>query len=220
MKLQYLGDSKDSFKWDYHDYLVSQLDYPIFKIALMMTPNDRSTDGQTRPSLFPARNEIIDFCHELRDSRSIETIKVLPAKSGASYKVILHKDGDRFNNRNRDQYFAGFNDSKAQLVFLDPDNGFEPEKSFNEKHVTYSDVSNLLEQLSNGSVVSVFQHSRRVSFPKDFARIRKRLRSGYSTAIFWHSLMFVLVSKSENVLDRVLSANEQYAKTYPVKIIA
>lgn len=219
MKLQYLGDSKDSFKWDYHDFLVSQLGFPVFRIALLMTPDDEGTHGQSSPSLFPARIEIIDFCHELRLSRSIEAIQKLPVRSGSSYKVSLHRGDSHINNSNRNEYFSGFNDSEDQLVLLDPDNGFEPEKSFDEKHVTFSDVSNLLEQLSNESIVSVFQHFRRKSFPDDFARIRERLISGYSTAIYWHSLMFVLVCKSEKSLSRAISANETYAITNPVKII-
>ena len=59
MKLQYLGDSKDSFKWDYHDFLVSELEYPLLNIALMMTLDDGGNDGKTHPSLSPARDEII-----------------------------------------------------------------------------------------------------------------------------------------------------------------
>ena len=104
----------------------------------------------------------------------------------------------------------------SELVFLDPDNGFEPEKSCSEKHVAYRDISQLLDQMSFDSVISVFQHFRRKSFPKDYARIRERIQSGHSTAIYWHSLMFVVASKSEKVIQRVASANENYAKTNPV----
>ncbi len=92
MKLQYLGDSKDSFKWDYHDFLASELNYPVFNVVLMMTPDDGGNDGKSNPSLFPARAEIIEFCQDLRENRSIETIMSLPAKSGASYGVRLHND--------------------------------------------------------------------------------------------------------------------------------
>jgi hypothetical protein len=49
MKRQYLGDSKDCFKWDYHDYLMSALGYKILNILLMMTPDDKSNDGKTKP---------------------------------------------------------------------------------------------------------------------------------------------------------------------------
>lgn len=219
MKLQYLGDSKDSFKWDYHDFLTSQLGYSKLNIALMMTPDDGGNDGQLHPSSFPARPEIISFCHDLRLSRSIETIRTLPAKSGAPYDVLFHKGGIHFNSSNRNEYFSGFNNSEDQLVFLDPDNGFEPEKSCNEKHVRYADLSRVLDQISDESLVSIFQHFRRISFPADFSRIRERIEWGYTSVIYWHSLMFVAVSNSEKAISRVKSANEKYAKINPVKII-
>jgi hypothetical protein len=38
MKRQYLGDSKDSFKWDYLHFFVEKLGYSQLKIAWMMTP--------------------------------------------------------------------------------------------------------------------------------------------------------------------------------------
>jgi len=62
MKLQYLGDSKDSFKWDYHDYLTDALGYNLLNILLMITPDDETNEGKTNPDWFPARKEIIDFC--------------------------------------------------------------------------------------------------------------------------------------------------------------
>ena len=74
-------------------------------------------------------------------------------------------------------YFSGLDGAGDALVFLDPDNGFEPQRSCTDKHVRYGEVSRVIEQLSADSVVSVFQHFRRVPFPEDFARIRRRLGS-------------------------------------------
>lgn len=219
MKLQYLGDSKDSFKWDYHDYLASQLEFPLFNIALMMTPDDGGDDGKSHPSLFPARGEIIDFCNELRDKRTIEAIRGLPHKTGASYKIEFHKNGTHVHNKNRTEYFSGINGTDSQVLFIDLDNGFEPEKSINEKHVGYRDISCILEQISEVSVISVFQHHRRKSFKDDFSRIKERIKSGHSTAIYWHSLMFVLITKSELTLDRVVMTNNEYAAFNPVTVI-
>ena len=226
MKLQYLGDSKDSFKWDYHDYLLSKIGYSTFNIALMMTPDDSGNDGNLPPALFPARSEIIGFCHDIRQARytgtigkAVGNIKNLPEKSSALYDVSLHKGTTYFTNENRNEYFSDFKNSENQLVLLDPDNGFEPETILNEKHVRYTDITKILEQLSDESVVSVFQHHRRITFPNDFARIKERIETGYATAIYWHSLMFVAVSKSEKVLSRVVSVNEKYAKVNPVEVI-
>jgi hypothetical protein len=218
VKRQYLGDSKDSFKWDYHDYLVSELKYPRLTVALMLTPDDAGNDGKTKAERFPARTPILRFCREFQSNRTIERIKALPRNTGGAYEVTLHKDGRRLTDRT--EYFSGFDSNLKQLVFLDPDNGFEPEKSCNDKHVSYKDIAILLEQLSDTSIVSVFHHFRRVSFPDDFARIRARLGTMcYSTAIYWHSLMFVAVGKSERSIDAVIAANKRYAADHPVKVI-
>jgi len=220
MKLQYLGDSKDSFKWDYHDFLVSELKYSLLNIALMMTPDDDGNDGRTHPSLFPARQEVIDFCQYLRANRSVNSIKLLPQKTGASYRVALHNNGEYIINGNRATYFSNISRESHQLLFLDPDNGFEPEQSITDKHVGYGDVSRILEQVSRETVVSIFQHHRRLSFPDDFDRIRQRITSGYSTAIYWHALMFVAIAKSKKTVERVTTANKKYAVANPVKVIA
>lgn len=226
MKLQYLGDSKDSFKWDYHDYLLSELGFSKFNIALMMTPDDGGNDGNLHPTLFPARSEIIDFCHDIRCERyagtvseALANIKHLPEKMSYRYNVSLHKDATYFTNKNRSEYFSDFINHENQLVLLDPDNGFEPEMSFNEKHVRYTDISQILEQLSDESVVSIFQHHRRKKFPDDFVRIKERINIGFTTAIYWHSLMFVVVSKSEKAISRVVSANEKYVVENPVEVL-
>ena len=98
------------------------------------------------------------------------------------------------------------------MLFLDPDNGFEPEKSINEKHIGYNDISYILDQVSEKTVLSVFQHHRRKSFPADFARIKGRILSGHATAIYWHSLMFVAISKSAIVINQVAAINKKYAE--------
>lgn len=220
MKLQYLGDSKDSFKWHYHDYLVQELRYPFLNIAFMMTPDDESNDGKSHPSLFPARDKIIKFCENLRKKRSTQAVRRLPEITGSSYAVEFHKESVFITNQNRTQYFSGFSADVNQLLFLDPDNGFEPEKSYSKKHVLYSDIASVLGQISDDSVISVFQHFRRKSFVKDFARIKECLYGGYATAIYWHSLMFVAIGKSQKVIAQVGEANEKYSRTYPVEVIA
>ncbi|NQU09125.1 MAG: hypothetical protein HQ583_11205 [Candidatus Abyssubacteria bacterium] len=222
MKLQYLGDSKDSFKWHYHDYLAQELGFPLLNIAFMMTPDDGSNDGKSDPSLFPAGREIIKFCKILRKKRSIDEIRRLPKVTGAKYEIKFHNNEDEFKNQNREHYFSGFSAEKDhQLVFLDPDTGFEP-KEPNETHVLYSDIKSILGQISYGSVISVFQHFRRKKFEEDFAEIKKGLPSEHATAIWWrsaqHSVMFVAVGKSQKDIAKVREANENYLGTIQPKL--
>lgn len=222
MKLQYLGDSKDSFKWDYHDFLVSELGYPLFNIALMMTPDGESGHGRSSPTQFGAKREIIAFCEGLRRSRSIESIKTLPDISGSSYRVDFHNGSVLLTNGNRSAYFRGFSQLEDQVVFLDPDIGFEPEKSLDDGHVGYKDVARILDQLSEESIVSVFQcWPHKGTFPDVFKHVKARtVAPCYSTAICWqNSLMFVALSKSEGAINRVRAANAKYEKTRPVTAI-
>lgn len=180
-----------------------ELNYPLLNIALMMTPDDGGNDGKSDPTLFPARAQVIEFCQYLRERRSVNSIKTLPNKTGGSYHVEFHQNSKQINNQNRSEYFSDINGVTNQVLFLDPDNGIEPLKSINEKHVGYNDLSHIFGQVSENSVVSVFQHHRRKSFPADFARVKERLLSGYATAIYWHSLMFVAIAKRERVIKRL-----------------
>jgi hypothetical protein len=219
MKRQYLGDSKDAFKWDYHDFMTRTLGFHHFQIVWMMTPDDKGSQGQTVPERFPARPEILRFCNILRKSRNPGDLVGLPVATCASYIVSPYKSEDFFGNKTRDSYFGDIIREPDRLVFLDPDNGFEPDGGCSEKHVTYAEVERLLNTISPGSIISVFQHHRRKKFDNDFAQIRACLRSGYATAIYWHSLMFITVASSTKMIGRVLEVNREYARGNPVKVI-
>jgi hypothetical protein len=209
VKRQYLGDSKDSFKWDYHDLLVTELACDRLVVALMLTPDDGGRHGKTDAELFPAQASILQFCAMLRRRRDVEGIRELPRYTGGSYEVALHRATEPADDR--DHYFAGFDAANGQVVFVDPDNGFEPERSCGAEHVSYRDIRRVVDQIGEQSVVTVFQHFRRVPFSDDLARIRARLETLPATGIAWHSLMFVAVGQSKAVVERIAEANRRYA---------
>jgi hypothetical protein len=219
MKRQYLGDSKDSFKWDYLDHLTASMPGACLRIAWMMTPDDGGADGKTNPELFPARREILDFCKGLQSSRDPDSLLHLPALTGRAYKVMLDSWGNYFTEHKRRAYFGRLYCDSGQVLFLDPDNGFEPERSYSEKHVLYRDVHETLGRIPKDSVITVFQHHRRKKFVDDFSRIRERLRCCHSTAIFWQSLMFVSISQSKQMIEIVRESNLNYSKIRPVNSI-
>jgi hypothetical protein len=219
MKLQYLGDSKDSFKWDYHDYLTSALEYPRLNIIPMLTPDDRSNNGKTRPELYSAKESIIDFCQRLRKEENLNLLQKLPNSTLASYRVDLHKPDTYFTNQKREKYFSEISAEEKCLFFLDPDNGFEPRRSRTKKHVLYSDIEFILNQINEESIISVFQHFRRIPFDKDFAQIKAHFPSNHIAAVYWHFLMFVTIAKTKETIKKVIYANCQYAKKYPVRVL-
>ena len=219
MKLQYLGDSKDSFKWDYHDYLVESLDYRSLNLVLMMTPDDGGSHGSSSASLYPARANVIEFCRALRKNRDLSKLCQLPKVTTSNYSVEFHSEDVLPGRELRRNYFEGFSKDTDQVVLVDPDNGFEPRKSFSDKHLLFSELDHVLEQISKESVISVFQHFRRKPFEQDFVEIIERILNGFSTAVYWHSLMFILVTRSLDVYKRLIAVNELYAMGRPVKVI-
>lgn len=219
MKLQYLGDSKDSFKWDYHDYLVGSLGYGSLNLVLMMTPDDGGSHGNSKASCYPARPSVIEFCRSLSHHRDLSYLGGLPTATSSNYSVAIHSEKYLPSVDKRHDYFNDLSSKVDQVVLVDPDNGFEPQKSFSEKHLLYSELNHILMQVSEQSVVSVFQHFRRKPFAQDFLEISERILSGYATAVYWHSLMFVLVTRSCDVHNRLVSVNEDYAAGQPVKVI-
>ena len=220
MKLQYLGDSKDSFKWDYHHFLVEALGYNGLKIAWMMTPDDGGPDGKTAPELFPARPEILRLCHRLRATRDPALIFDLPRLGRSSYVVSFHLTDETQVSATDRSFFSGIEPASGDVIFLDPDNGFEPERSSSEKHVRYLDLDRLVKAMPLEAVVTVFQHHRRKKFPVDFARICERLNSGYACAIYWQSLMFVCLSRSQDIIGRIGEINLEYARHRAVHVLA
>lgn len=185
----------------------------------MLTPDDGGTDGKTHPSLFPAKKEVLNFCQTLRESKDLQSVSTLPTCTASHYSVTLHKPMIYFQKQNRAAYFDSLFLHQPQLLFLDPDNGFEPEKSCNEKHVQYIEISTLLNHLPDSSAISVFHHFRRRHFPDDFRHIKERLDREHCTAIYWHSLMFVLISKSRTTIEGIRAANAAYAAVRPVRLI-
>ena len=166
MKRQYLGDSKDSFKWDYLHFLMDDIGYRDLKIAWMMTPDDKSLDGKTPPESFNARAEIISFCNRIKSDRNPILLSDLPSTTNATYSVSFHKPDHYFDKVSRNSYFSDIILQTDQLLFLDPDNGFEPERNFTEKHLRYLEIEKILGAAAPNSVAIVFQHHRRKIFRK------------------------------------------------------
>lgn len=220
MKLQYLGDSKDSFKWDYLNALTEALDYRQLRIAWMLTPDDPGNDGRTAPERYPARPEILALCKRLRSNRNPDLVAELPDATQAPYSISFHSPAHRFTADIRGAYFATLRPEAHEILFMDPDNGFEPERSFSTKHLRYAELEQILQAAPADFVAVVFQHHRRRKFSDDFARICNRLLPmGHATAIYWQSLMFVAVSPSADTIAMVRAANGNYARERPTTVL-
>lgn len=211
MKRQYLGDARDAFKWEYQDHLVRQLGFDELQIVPMLTLDDGTNEGNIHSTRFPAASVIHEFCSVLRESRSLEDLKKLPTMTGADYRVRLHRPETTFLDYERESYFSKLHCRSDQLVFVDPDIGFEPRGRY-EKHVGFADVVSLLNQISEDSAICVYQHERRSeSFQETLEGIRHRLSDLDCAAIYGHNVMFITFSRSRSTIERVSKINVAYA---------
>ena len=230
MKLQYLGDSKDAFKWDYLDFLARRVDVTYLDIIPMKTPDDRSGEGKTPSSRFPSSDSVQKFCHHLKGNRSFDELRKLPRKTGGKYEVRLHKPNHNFKHvkQYRDAYFSDMpcEQDSGRVLFLDPDIGFQPPKTVNNKHVEFADLATIWPQITDNSIVCVFQHGRRMHYHfedhyKEIKRGLKRIEPFYSTAVYWcNDLMFVVLGKHEGRIERARVVTGAYQKQpRPVQLI-
>ena len=231
MKLQYLGDSKDAFKWDYLDFLVKSLnkgskEYKLLVVP-MLTDYDKTKQGQTDPSEFSSSKEVQEFCLHLRNKRELKEIKKLPFYTKGSYKVCIHKErfheeGNWFVNNDsfRRTYFPNISEEGKTVLFLDPDKGLETKRprNTNEQHVKYCDIKNIYNVAKKDDIIVVFQHALRkhCPFPEHYQEILKRLEKkevkSHTAAIFWgNKVMFVVIGKSKERIDQVEKINACYA---------
>ena len=240
MKRQYLGDSKDAFKWDYLDYLVKNLNMDSKEYKLLVVPMlaefDDTNHGKSHPSQFLSTKEVQEFCLHLRNKRELKEIKKLPFYTKGNYKVCIHKErfheeGNWFVNNDsfRRTYFPNISEEGKTVLFLDPDKGLETKcpRNTNEQHVKYCDIKNIYNVAKNDDIIVVFQHALRkhCPFPEHYQEILERLKKkevkSHTAAMFWsNKVMFVVIGKTKEQINQVYKINESYQKLpRPVEVI-
>lgn len=197
MKRQFLGDDRDANKWAWLDALTRGLGYSTLQIVPMLVDDDTTGEGKTRP---PVDSPFHDFCATLRQSRSLHDLHGLPnVLPDGQYQVELHKPDVTFTDGSRADYFSGIGAGSDQLLFVDPCTGFEP-NGRTVKHVAFDDVHALLEQVTPGSVVTVYQHQQqRVPFAQTFDRIRRRFPDHNISEPTAYPVMFVSITATQAV---------------------
>ena len=229
MRRQYLGDEKDAFKWDYHNFLIRELGYSSLSILLMLTKdNDKKpNDGKSKPRGFKCADErIYSLCDELKKSKKedwkfLELIKEMPARMNENYTVRFHAAKTIFNYSARNDYFDSFEGSQQdELIFVDPNTGFEPGTATCD-HVKYADINKLFSKISEDSIISVFQYLPRKKIADVYKNIRKQISCNcYVNGLYWSGkLMFVVIGKNKKRIEQVRTINECYKSQRPVELI-
>src|SRR5262245_44129950 len=96
MKLQYLGDYRDAFKWDLLHWTCTQARPRFGKLVFVpfLTPDDAvPRDGQIPHTRFEARPFIDDFVARLGETpRTLERIERLGTQAAeAVFEITIHR---------------------------------------------------------------------------------------------------------------------------------
>ena len=187
MKLQFLGDSRDSFKWDLLHHMVTQAE-PSFDRLLfvpMLTADDPELPHGTTPAgRFSCRPKILNFVESLRTQpRGLERVARLGSINELpQFKVEIFQPSRELGfGWLRVQYWREFVSLPLAdaLIFLDPDNGFESAKTAGEQHVRFGEIELLLQSVPDSSAICVFQYRPQGQpWERVFARIETGLPAG------------------------------------------
>lgn len=217
MKLQYLGDVRDSFKWDLLHWLCTEAEPPYQRLLFvpLLTPDDvHQQDGRISHLRFKCRPEIRGLVASLaQQPKSFEPLRMLGHIGGSrSFEVVLYRpDAHVEHGSTRHAYWEeiGALVTPDTLVFLDPDNGFETKTRAGPKWVRHREVE---EVLSHGAEVAVYQHRpQRRPWEQVFAGLAARLDySLYAAAAYEPNLAFVLLARTPVGESRLRRAVEGY----------
>lgn len=226
MKLQYLGDSRDAFKWDLLHWICTKSSPHFDELAFvsMLTPDiEKSTEGQTPHQWFESREFIRPFVASLKNEpRSLERIVALGAaeKNLPPFHVSLFSPSEYIcAGKLRTNYWNSFEPEKFEnaVVFFDPDNGFETKTQHGTKWIRHAEMKGFLSRLPKSSVAVVYQHCPRRKWVELFTEFKDNL--GYAhTAIAAHesNLAFVAMASNASTGRRVLAAIKCYADEHPL----
>lgn len=219
MKLQYLGDARDSFKWDLLHFLVTDSTFERLCFVPFLTPDDPDpTDGRTPPHLFPCRPEILNFNERLRKSRDLNLVTQLGRLGGVwEFGVgVFYPERYVGVGKNRHKYLEDLNPKslKKTLVFFDPDNGFETKTQKGIKWIRHEEIKHVLADLPASSAIVVYQHRPRRRWTDLLPKLRVRCHyAQHLLAIYEANLAFVLLTKGKGIHERLVEASERYVQS-------
>ena len=227
MKDQYFGDINDYRKYGILRALQSKGQGTLL-VAWMLTPDDGSRDGESRsyledpdtwerydPELFASLGSLV---------RSVPAPKVsLMEKAGLLPNTLYYSQVVPDKRDRRDAWRRGLLDGarKADLVFVDPDNGIEvPSKPIghrgSSKYVAWEEIQALWQ---GGCSILIYQH-----FPRepreDFSKrmvseLKERTSAGFTEALRTSHVLFLLAAQEQHqpgVRDAILLLQQRWTR--------
>ena len=224
MKLQYLADARDAFKWDLLQWVCTRSS-PTFSSLFfvpLLTPPKKENEGRIPHHRFACREVIRPFVDSLKtEPRALERISTLgTAEPTRSFQVSVFAP-ERFIRAgvSRVDYWEGFDSGKLvnSVVFFDPDIGFETKTGNGPNWIRHSELKGFFARLPKTSVAVVYQHRPRRKWEEVFTELEQKIDYAHSATIaFEPNLAFVALSGNQATGQRVAAAITKYAEEHSI----
>jgi len=132
-------------------------------------------------------------------------------------KVRIEKD-EMFSQQTRSAYFSAIFSHFPQtcLLFIDPDTGIK-ENNYNAKHLSFTELNAIWDQLDNESILMVCQHFQKNRYfgrsdPDSKAADVTRLTSSSPLIIADNTVMFIFLTKNPELRSDLREILKNYQK--------
>jgi hypothetical protein len=237
MKKQYLGDTRDLFKYDLiQQILKGRSSLQKFTFIPMLTENESNSGDGNKRNFAKAKKDgrpgtnnekLMEVLKKYKkmdvDKRDFTKIKRHFKSKGIEMLLYKDKRHEYFNHRTGDdEYFKNIPENllHTPLVFVDPDIGLQIKNS-TKKHLLYREVQCLYERMGKDSLLMIYQH-----FPRDPRKYKKYSPKGRSNRlekelgnlpiyISDNEIMFFLLTRSDRLRSQLGRIIERYKRDHP-----
>ena len=221
MNPQFFGDRHDLFKYDLIFTIMDRMRYDLssFTFVPMLTKNR----PQKTNDIAGADNHLLRevFNTLFGDGAApgyFEGIRHYFISGGFRTNIFNERI---FSHANRTDYFDSVHAKVPanSLIFLDPDTGLK-EKNATEKHLRYSELRELYNEMDAGSILMVYQHHNRYrtknqNFPEGIAEKVYQKTGVRPVCIDDNTIMFLFLLKNTQLKAKLEGILKDYKKKYP-----
>jgi hypothetical protein len=222
MKLQYLGDSRDAFKWDLIHWICTTTSFHKLVFVPLLTPDLKgSNEGQIPHHRFNCKDFIRPFLDSLKENpRSFDRISLLGRIAGQKQFEVAVFAPERVvgSGSTRLNYWKDFDPSPFEnsIVFFDPDNGFETKTQRGAKWIRHEELQSLFARLPRTAVALVYQHRPRRTWVDLFDELKRKLTYVHA-AIAAHEATLAFIALAGTLVSglEIATALKRYARNHP-----
>jgi len=222
MKLQYLGDARDAFKWDLLHWICTSSSFSKLVFVPLLTPDiEGSGEGKTPHHHFKCQDFLRPFLDSLgEEPRGLHRISALGSADPSRQFEVCVFAGERIigTGVKRREYWVDFDPSTLanSVVFFDPDNGFETKWKRAAKWIRHEELKTLFARLPESSVALVYQHKPHRTWDDLFPGLTPNLSYvKMAVAVYESDLAFVAMANNEISGQNIAAAMKAYADAHP-----